>query len=162
MSTASPTSPPTNDPWFQDRFAERIGGAGYGKGTEVYKFELIKRAKRLALAEHPERKMLDFGIGENDEMAPESVRDIMKQEIDRPENRGYADNGILEFKEAVAAFMEREFRVVLDPTKEIKDDYEVDALAGATITGDGVTAMIKKDLRLYQPYFENLKKLASN
>ena len=60
MSTASPTSPPTTDPWFQDRFAERIGGAGYGKGTEVYKFELIKRAKRLALAEHPERKMLDL------------------------------------------------------------------------------------------------------
>ena len=49
-----------------------------------------------------------------------------------------------------------------DPKNEIKDDYEVDALAGATITGDGVTAMIKKDLRLYQPYFENLKKLASN
>ena len=85
MSTASPTSPPTTDPWFQDRFAERIGGAGYGKGTEVYKFELIKRAKRLALAEHPERKMLDFGIGENDEMAPESVRDVMRREIDRPE-----------------------------------------------------------------------------
>ncbi|PIB32787.1 Na(+)-translocating NADH-quinone reductase subunit C [Gaetbulibacter sp. 5U11] len=49
-----------------------------------------------------------------------------------------------------------------DPKNEIKDDYEVDALAGATITGDGVTAMIKNDLRLYQPYFENLKKLASN
>ena len=119
MSTASPTSPPTTDPWFQDQFAERIGGAGYGKGTEVYKFELIKRAKRLALAEHPERKMLDFGIGENDEMAPESVRDAMRHEIDQPENRGYADNGILEFKEAVAAFMEREFRVALDPAKEI-------------------------------------------
>lgn len=49
-----------------------------------------------------------------------------------------------------------------DPKNEIKDDNEVDALAGATITGDGVSAMIKKDLKLYQPYFENLKKLASN
>ena len=119
MSTASPTTTPTTDPWFQDRFAERIGGAGYGKGTEVYKFELIKRAKRQALAEHPERKMLDFGIGENDEMAPEGVRDVMRREIDQPENRGYADNGILEFKESVASFMEREFQVVLDPNKEI-------------------------------------------
>ena len=119
MSTASPTTTPTTDPWFQDRFAERIGGAGYGKGTEVYKFELIKRAKRQALAENPERKMLDFGIGENDEMAPEGVRDVMRREIDQPENRGYADNGILEFKEAVASFMEREFQVVLDPNKEI-------------------------------------------
>ncbi|QCE41670.1 Na(+)-translocating NADH-quinone reductase subunit C [Psychroserpens sp. NJDZ02] len=49
-----------------------------------------------------------------------------------------------------------------DPKNLIKDDYEVDALAGATITGDGVSAMIKKDLKLYQPYFENLKKLSSN
>ena len=119
MSTASPAAPETQDPWFQDRFAERIGGAGYGKGTEVYKFELIKRAKRQALADHPERKMLDFGIGENDEMAPESVRAVMRREIDRPENRGYADNGIAAFKEAAAAFMQREFGVELDPVKEV-------------------------------------------
>ncbi|RZN82800.1 MAG: Na(+)-translocating NADH-quinone reductase subunit C [Winogradskyella sp.] len=44
-----------------------------------------------------------------------------------------------------------------DPTNKIKDDYEVDALAGATITGDGVSAMIKKDLKLYLPYFKTLK-----
>lgn len=43
-----------------------------------------------------------------------------------------------------------------DPKNETKDDYEVDALAGATITGDGVSAMIKKDLKLYLPYFNNL------
>lgn len=43
-----------------------------------------------------------------------------------------------------------------DPKNDIKDDYEVDALAGSTITGDGVTAMIKKDLKLYLPYFQNL------
>jgi len=44
-----------------------------------------------------------------------------------------------------------------DPKNLIKDDHEVDALAGATITGDGVSAMIKKDLKLYLPYFKNLK-----
>ena len=44
-----------------------------------------------------------------------------------------------------------------DPKNDIKDDYEVDALAGATITGDGVSAMIKKDLKLYMPYFLTLK-----
>ncbi len=36
------------EPYFQELFAERIGGAGYGKGTEIYKFEKIKRAKRKA------------------------------------------------------------------------------------------------------------------
>ena len=44
-----------------------------------------------------------------------------------------------------------------DPKNLIKDDYEVDALAGATITGDGVSIMIKSDLKLYLPYFQNLK-----
>ncbi len=44
-----------------------------------------------------------------------------------------------------------------DPTNKDKRDNEVDAIAGATITGDGVSAMVKSDLRLYLPYFKNLK-----
>ncbi len=44
-----------------------------------------------------------------------------------------------------------------DPKNEDKTDYEVDAIAGATITGDGVSAMIKSDLQLYVPYFKSLK-----
>ena len=108
-----------SDPYFQRLFAERIGGASYGKGTDIYKFEKIKRAKRQALADHPERTLIDFGIGENDAMAPESVRRVMKAEIDEPENRGYADNGIAAFKEAVARFMQRTFGVALDPATEI-------------------------------------------
>jgi Na+-transporting NADH:ubiquinone oxidoreductase subunit C len=43
-----------------------------------------------------------------------------------------------------------------DPKNEIKDDYEIDALAGATITGDGISAMLKKDVRMYMPYFNAL------
>ncbi len=44
-----------------------------------------------------------------------------------------------------------------DPKNEDKSDYEVDALAGATITGDGLASMLKKDVQLYVPYFEWLK-----
>ncbi|MGB0880641.1 MAG: Na(+)-translocating NADH-quinone reductase subunit C [Polaribacter sp.] len=44
-----------------------------------------------------------------------------------------------------------------DPKNEEKTDYEVDAIAGATITGDGVSAMIKSDLALYVEYFKSLK-----
>jgi LL-diaminopimelate aminotransferase len=108
-----------SDPYFQRLFADRIGGPSYGKGTEIYKFEKIKRAKRKALADHPERKLIDFGIGENDEMAAANVRRVMAAEIDKPENRGYSDNGIPTFKEAAARFMQREFGVALDPVKEI-------------------------------------------
>ena len=108
-----------SDPYFQRLFAQRIGGADYGKGTEIYKFEKIKRAKRKALADFPDRPLLDFGIGENDAMAPELVRRRMATEIDRIENRGYADNGIPSFKEAVAKFMARNFGVELDPISEV-------------------------------------------
>ncbi|MFB9056768.1 Na(+)-translocating NADH-quinone reductase subunit C [Mariniflexile ostreae] len=44
-----------------------------------------------------------------------------------------------------------------DPKNVNKTDNAVDAIAGATITGDGVTAMIKSDLKLYKPYFDKLK-----
>jgi Na+-transporting NADH:ubiquinone oxidoreductase subunit C len=44
-----------------------------------------------------------------------------------------------------------------DPLNQDKDDNEVDALAGATITGNGLAAMIKKDLRMYMPYLKNIK-----
>src|SRR5262245_4218585 len=113
MSTA------TTDPWFQDRFAERIGGKNYGKDSTIYKFEKIKRAKRAALAAHPERKLLDFGIGENDEMADPLVREVLNREANKQENRGYADNGVAAFKEAAAAFMKRQFGVALDPVTEV-------------------------------------------
>ena len=44
-----------------------------------------------------------------------------------------------------------------DPKNEDKMDNEVDAIAGSTITGDGVSAMIRNELKLYVPYFKNLK-----
>ncbi len=44
-----------------------------------------------------------------------------------------------------------------DPKNIDKTDNEVDAIAGATITGDGVSAMIKSELRKYVSYFNTLK-----
>ena len=107
------------DPWFQELFADRVGGRNYGKSTEIYKFEKIKRAKRSAVAAHPERQLLDFGIGENDDMADPLVRETLKREVDKVENRGYADNGIAAFKESAARFMSQTFGVKLDAATEI-------------------------------------------
>ncbi|MEO1528593.1 MAG: LL-diaminopimelate aminotransferase [Planctomycetota bacterium] len=109
----------SQDPYFQTLFADRIGGANYGKSTEIYKFAKIKAAKRNALETHPDRKLLDFGIGENDAMADSAVRDVMGREINAPENRGYADNGVLEYKQAAARFMKRQFGVELNPETQI-------------------------------------------
>lgn len=42
-----------------------------------------------------------------------------------------------------------------DPKGLDKDDHEVDAISGATITGDGVTDMISERLAHYTAYFKN-------
>jgi len=44
-----------------------------------------------------------------------------------------------------------------DPLNNTKDDNEVDALAGATITGNGVAAMIKESVNLYKDYLETIR-----
>jgi Na+-transporting NADH:ubiquinone oxidoreductase subunit C len=41
-----------------------------------------------------------------------------------------------------------------DPLGNDKEDHEVDAISGATITGDGVTDMISERLAHYTPYFK--------
>ncbi|MCK5676200.1 MAG: LL-diaminopimelate aminotransferase [Verrucomicrobia bacterium] len=100
-------------------FAERIGGTQFGKSTEIYKFEKIKRAKAKARKLHPDLEILDFGVGEPDQMAPAPIREALKAEVDKPGNRGYADNGIAEFKEAAATYMGDFFGVELDAATEI-------------------------------------------
>ncbi len=111
--TANPSTAPA-DPYFQKLFADRIGGVNYGKGTAIYKFEKIKTRQAKSAGRFPDRRLLDFGIGENDSMADSKVRQRLAEEANRPENRGYADNGIAEYREAVARFMQRWFGVSLD------------------------------------------------
>src|SRR5438105_3770092 len=52
-------------------------------------------------------------------MADPLVRDVLKREADKLENRGYADNGIAAYKAAAAAFLKRTFGVALDAATEI-------------------------------------------
>ena len=96
---------------IQKLFADRIGGSAFGTSTEIYKFERIKRAKAEARANKPDMELLDFGVGEPDQMAPETIRTAMKQAIDDPRNRGYADNGTADFKTAAAEYMSTFFGV---------------------------------------------------
>ena len=44
-----------------------------------------------------------------------------------------------------------------DPKNFDKTDFEVDAIAGSTITGDGLAMMLKKDLKMYIPHLKKLK-----
>ncbi len=106
--------------FIQQRFAERIGGAGFGKGTQIYKFEKIKRAKQAARQAHPDTELIDLGVGEPDWPADPGIVRVLSEEAGRPENRFYADNGIPEFKEAAARYMADYYGVAgLDPESEI-------------------------------------------
>ena len=49
-----------------------------------------------------------------------------------------------------------------DPKNMDKNDHEVDAISGATITGDGVTDMIIERLTHYLPYFEKEKTIIAS
>jgi LL-diaminopimelate aminotransferase len=108
------------DSYIQNIFADRIGGKLYGKGTEIYKFEKIKRAKRAALAANPGAELIDMGVGEPDEMAfPDCVQALARAAA-KPENRPYADNGTKPFQEAAARWMQSVCGVGgIDPSTQI-------------------------------------------
>lgn len=108
------------DSYIQKLIAERIGGDQFGKGTVLYKFEKIKRARQTAMIAHPDIQIIDLGVGEPDAMADTGVVQTLSVEASKWENRNYADNGIVEFKEAVSEYLEVVYNV-----KGIKSDTEV-------------------------------------
>ena len=106
--------------YIQQLFAERLGGNRFGKDSKIYKFEKIKRAKRAAMEANPDKELFDLGVGEPDEMAFPGVIKTLQLETEKPENRGYTDNGIQEFKDAAVKYMENVFGVKgLDPNKHV-------------------------------------------
>lgn len=106
--------------FFDDKIAERLGGQNFGKSTAIYKFELIKRAKAAARKAHPETELIDMGVGEPDWPADELVVKTLSEEAGEPENRWYADNGIPEFQEAAAIYLEKVYGLTgLNPSEHI-------------------------------------------
>lgn len=118
--------------YIQEMFAERIGGSRFGMSDVIYKFEKIKRSKREVAELHPDMELIDLGVGQPDYMADGEIIRVLSEESTKWENRGYADNGIDEFKKAAAKYMDQVFGV-----KDI--DYETETLhmigskAGLTI-----------------------------
>lgn len=90
---------------IQNNIAMRLGGKEFGKTEGVYKFAKIKAAKREANAAHPERQIIDMGVGEPDSTAHDSVLDRLNAESRLSGNRFYADNGIPEFQRACIKYM---------------------------------------------------------
>ncbi|MBN1397220.1 MAG: LL-diaminopimelate aminotransferase [Bacteroidetes bacterium] len=104
--------------FFDDKIAERLGGANFGKSTQIYKFELIKRAKAAAKVAHPGTPIIDMGVGEPDWPADALVVQALSQEAGKPENRWYADNGIPEFQHAAAEYLHKVYGVQIENPAE--------------------------------------------
>jgi LL-diaminopimelate aminotransferase len=110
----------STESYIQNLFAERIGGNRFGKDTAIYKFEKIKRAKLAAKEEQPDTPIIDMGVGEPDEMAYPNVVESLQRAVENPDNRGYADNGGADFKQAAANWMNDVFGISdIDPNSEI-------------------------------------------
>lgn len=108
-----------SDSYIQELFAERIGGRLYGKGTAIYKFEKIKRAKRAAKLAKPDVDLIDMGVGEPDEPPPAEVIEVLANEARDPETRGYADNGGAALKKAAAFYLQKVCGVTINPETQV-------------------------------------------
>jgi LL-diaminopimelate aminotransferase len=111
--------------YIQNLFAERIGGKQFGLTEEIYKFEKIKRAKKFAMQNNPNKTIIDLGVGEPDAMADEAVIQQLTDEAMKSENRFYADNGVDVFKQAAANYMEEVFGV-----SDLDSDDEINHVIG--------------------------------
>jgi len=106
--------------FFEDLIAERLGGKLFGKSTEIYKFEKIKRAKAEATTKYPDIPIIDMGVGEPDIPADAGVVAELSAEAGKSENRWYSDNGISDFQEAAASYLEKVYQLTdIDPQKHI-------------------------------------------
>lgn len=106
--------------FFADKIAERLGGSAFESKATEYKFAKIKEWKRMAQTAHPELPLLDLGVGEPDQGAAPGVVKALAQAAGAAENRFYADNGILEFQEAAAEYLEKVYGLKgLDPARQI-------------------------------------------
>lgn len=81
--------------------------------NSYYKFEKYSNLKK----EHIKKfgnNIIDFGIGEGDDMPPINSLNTISKQIYNYENRVYSDNGIDEFKIACATYLNKYFNILID------------------------------------------------
>jgi len=103
----------------QKLFADRIGGAQFGKVQQTFKFTLINNAKADFISKNPSVKVIDMGVGEPEELPTSSIIDSLYSAAQVKENRIYPCNGIIEFAQAAARYLKRDFGITVDPHKEV-------------------------------------------
>jgi LL-diaminopimelate aminotransferase len=88
------------------------------KNLPPYLFATIDKMKQEAKAKGVD--LIDLSIGDPDIPTPAHIVDAMKSAVEKPEHHRYPSyEGLLSFREAVAAWYQRRFNVDLDPKTEV-------------------------------------------
>lgn len=88
------------------------------KSLPPYLFSEIDKKKKALFAAG--KDVINLGVGDPDQPTPKFIRDAMREAIDNPTFHRYPlDEGLLEFREAVARYYKRRWNVTLDPATEI-------------------------------------------
>lgn len=107
-------------PLIQNLFADRMGGINYGKNNEPpSKLERSKRTREQVVIQNPYKALMDFSMREPTFKADQATIESFYQEKLGPFNRFNRNSSYPEFTVAVAQFMQRVFKVLLDPTIEV-------------------------------------------
>lgn len=96
---------------FNNLISSRLGGINFYQ-TNYYKFEKYSNIKKNFIESNPNIEVLDFGIGEGDDMPSSHILNRLSNESFVYENRVYSDNGIDKFK--------------LSASKHLKDIYSLE------------------------------------
>jgi LL-diaminopimelate aminotransferase len=83
-----------------------------------YLFAELDRLKNIEIAKGVD--VIPVGIGDPDQPTPQNILDAMHRAIDRPANHQYPSyEGMPEFRNAAAEWMQKRFAVQLDPDQEV-------------------------------------------
>lgn len=84
----------------------------------VYLFAQIDRAKREAIAKGVD--IIDFGVGDPDLPTPDHIIEALSKAAQDPKNHRYPTyEGMLKFRQTVASWYRKRFKVELDPEREV-------------------------------------------
>jgi LL-diaminopimelate aminotransferase len=88
------------------------------KDLPLYLFATIDKMKQRAISKGVD--LIDLSVGDPDIPTPKHIVEKMKRAVEKPEHHGYPSyEGMLSFRQAVAGWYKKRFKVSLNPETEV-------------------------------------------
>lgn len=98
--------------------ANRIGGVDFFANPNIYRFSELLKLKKEKKKDNS-IDLLDFGIGEPNDLPSRSTIITLSKEANKLENSKYADNGVDDFNQGIIEYMKKEYDVSLEKDEVI-------------------------------------------